>query len=232
MDHINGTRRVNIITIEDPIEFLHRDAMANISQREVGQRHAVVRRGAAARAAPGPGRHPDRRDPRPWRRSTPRSRRRTPATWCFSTLHTTDATQTIHRVLSFYPPHQHNEVRLVLSTALAAVVSLRLVPRADGKGRVPAVRGADQHRGRRRQHPRHPEGAEHPRPDRRGRRGLRDADLRPVADGLVPAWRHHLRECAVLRDQPERVRPARVRACSSAVGPRRSTSRAARRVGR
>lgn len=56
-----------------------------------------------------------------------------------TTIHTTDATQTISRVLSFYPPHQHNEVRMMLSTALAAVVSLRLVPRADGKGRVPAV---------------------------------------------------------------------------------------------
>ena len=59
-----------------------------------------------------------------------------------STIHTTDATQTISRVLSFYPPHQHAEIRMLLSTALAGVVSMRLVPRADGKGRVPAVRGA------------------------------------------------------------------------------------------
>ena len=57
----------------------------------------------------------------------------------FSTLHTTDATQTINRILSFYPPHQHQEVRMLLSTALQAVVSLRLVPRADGRGRVPAA---------------------------------------------------------------------------------------------
>jgi twitching motility protein PilT len=57
----------------------------------------------------------------------------------FSTLHTTDATQTISRILSFYPPHQHHEVRMLLSTALQAVVSLRLVPRADGRGRVPAA---------------------------------------------------------------------------------------------
>ena len=56
----------------------------------------------------------------------------------FSTLHTTDATQTINRVISFYPPHQHQEVRSLLSTALHAVVCLRLVPRKDGKGRVPA----------------------------------------------------------------------------------------------
>jgi len=57
----------------------------------------------------------------------------------FSTLHTTDATQTINRVISFYPPHQHQEIRSLLSTALAAVVCLRLVPRKDGKGRVPAA---------------------------------------------------------------------------------------------
>ena len=55
----------------------------------------------------------------------------------FSTLHTTDATQTINRMLSFYPPHQQQEVRLLLATALQGVVSLRLVPRADGPGRVP-----------------------------------------------------------------------------------------------
>jgi twitching motility protein PilT len=56
----------------------------------------------------------------------------------FSTLHTTDATQTINRVISFYPPHQHEEVRHLLSTALQAVVSLRLVPTKDGTGRVAA----------------------------------------------------------------------------------------------
>src|SRR5207245_3731916 len=57
----------------------------------------------------------------------------------FSTLHTTDATQTITRVISFFPPHQHDEVRHLLSTALHGIVSLRLVPRKDGKGRVPAA---------------------------------------------------------------------------------------------
>jgi twitching motility protein PilT len=56
----------------------------------------------------------------------------------FSTLHTTDATQTINRVISFYAPHQQNEVRFMLASALAAVISLRLVPRSDRPGRVPA----------------------------------------------------------------------------------------------
>jgi twitching motility protein PilT len=56
----------------------------------------------------------------------------------FSTLHTTDATQTINRVISFYEPHQQNEVRFMLSSALQAIISLRLVPRSDKPGRVPA----------------------------------------------------------------------------------------------
>ena len=57
----------------------------------------------------------------------------------FSTLHTTDATQTINRILSFYPPHQQAEVRFLLASSLEAVISLRLVPRADKPGRVPAA---------------------------------------------------------------------------------------------
>jgi twitching motility protein PilT len=57
----------------------------------------------------------------------------------FSTLHTTDATQSISRILSFYPPHQQQEIRSLVSTALAGIVCLRLVPRADGRGRVPAA---------------------------------------------------------------------------------------------
>ncbi|MCA9750745.1 MAG: type IV pili twitching motility protein PilT, partial [Gemmatimonadetes bacterium] len=56
-----------------------------------------------------------------------------------STLHTIDAAQTVNRVISFFPTHQHAEVRLLLSSCLQAIVSMRLVPRADGQGRVPAV---------------------------------------------------------------------------------------------
>src|SRR5262249_49348836 len=56
-----------------------------------------------------------------------------------STLHTTDVVQTIQRIVSFYPPHQHDEVRLSMSSNLRAVISQRLIPRADGQGRVPAA---------------------------------------------------------------------------------------------
>jgi len=138
VDHINRLRRVNIITIEDPIEFLHRDQLANVSQREVGS--DTLSFGAALR-------HVLRQDPdviligeiRDMDTMDTALKAADTGHLVLTTIHTTDATQTISRVLSFYPPHQHNEVRMLLSTALAAVVSLRLVPRADGKGRVPAV---------------------------------------------------------------------------------------------
>ncbi len=138
INHINTNRRVNIITIEDPIEFLHRDNLANISQREVGNDtlsfNAALRH--VLRQAPdviliGEIRDMETLDTALKAADT--------GHLVFSTLHTTDATQTINRVISFFPPHQHDEVRHLLSTALQAIVSLRLVPRKDGKGRVPAA---------------------------------------------------------------------------------------------
>ena len=137
INHINRHRRVNIITIEDPIEFLHRDAMSNISQREVGS--DTLSFATALR-------HVLRQDPdiiligeiRDQETLDTALKAADTGHLVFSTLHTTDATQSINRVLSFYPPHQHIEIRSVLSTALAAICSLRLVPRTDGRGRVPA----------------------------------------------------------------------------------------------
>jgi twitching motility protein PilT len=137
INHINQTRRVNVITIEDPIEFLHRDQMANISQREVGT--DTMSFAAALR-------HVLRQDPdviligeiRDMETLDTALKAADTGHLAFSTLHTTDATQTINRVISFYPPHQHQEIRSLLSTALQAVVCLRLVPRSDGRGRVPA----------------------------------------------------------------------------------------------
>jgi twitching motility protein PilT len=137
INHINTNRRVNIITIEDPIEFLHRDQLANISQREVG--NDTLSFSSALR-------HVLRQDPdviligeiRDMETLDTALKAADTGHLVFSTLHTTDATQTINRVISFFPPHQHEEVRHLLSTALQAVVSLRLVPRKDGRGRVPA----------------------------------------------------------------------------------------------
>jgi twitching motility protein PilT len=138
INHVNQNRRVNIITIEDPIEFLHRDVQANISQREVGSDTLSF-----AMAL----RHVLRQDPdviligeiRDMETLDTALKAADTGHLVFSTLHTTDATQTINRVISFYPPHQHQEIRSLLSTALQAVICLRLVPRADGKGRVAAA---------------------------------------------------------------------------------------------
>ena len=137
IQHVNEHRRANIITIEDPIEFLHRDINCHINQREVGTDTATF--GQALRRVL-------RQDPdvvligeiRDIETLDTALKAADTGHLVFSTLHTTDATQTINRVLSFYPPHQQAEVRFSLATALQAVVSLRLVPRADKPGRIPA----------------------------------------------------------------------------------------------
>ena len=137
INHINTTRRVNIITIEDPIEFLHRDINSIVNQREVGADtlsfHAALK-------------HILRQNPdviligeiRDMETLDVALKAADTGHLVFATLHTTDATQTINRVISFYPPHQHEEIRHLLSTALQGVVSLRLAPKADGNGRVAA----------------------------------------------------------------------------------------------
>jgi twitching motility protein PilT len=137
IQHINEHRHANVITIEDPIEFLHRDINCHINQREVGTDTATF--GQALRRVL-------RQDPdviligeiRDLETLDTALKAADTGHLVFSTLHTTDATQTINRVLSFYPPHQQAEVRFSLASALQAVVSMRLVPRADKPGRIPA----------------------------------------------------------------------------------------------
>src|SRR5687767_14179711 len=138
IQHLNDNRRANIITIEDPIEFLHRDINCHVNQREVG-----TDTGSFAQAM----RRVLRQDPdviligeiRDVETLDTALKAADTGHMVFSTLHTTDATQTINRILSFYPPHQQAEVRFMVSSALQAVVSLRLVPRTDKQGRVPAA---------------------------------------------------------------------------------------------
>jgi twitching motility protein PilT len=138
IQHVNENRRANVITIEDPIEFLHRDIHCHINQREVGTDTANF--GQALRRVL-------RQDPdviligeiRDLETLDTALKAADTGHLVFSTLHTMDATQTINRVLSFYPPHQQAEVRFSLASALQAVVSLRLVPRADKHGRIPAA---------------------------------------------------------------------------------------------
>jgi twitching motility protein PilT len=137
IQYINQNRSANIITIEDPIEFLHRDNKARINQREVGTDTATFEQ-ALRRVL--------RQDPdvllvgeiRDLPTLDTAMKAADTGHLVFSTLHTTDATQTINRILSFYPPHQQAEVRFLLASALEAVISLRLIPRADRAGRVPA----------------------------------------------------------------------------------------------
>jgi twitching motility protein PilT len=138
IDLINRTTAKNIITIEDPIEFLHRDEKSLISQREVGLDTASYLIAL---------KHILRQDPDVILLGEIRDRETMEVAmmaadtghFVLSTLHTADATQTINRIISFYPPHQADEVRFLLAANLAAVVSMRLVKRKDNKGRVPAV---------------------------------------------------------------------------------------------
>ncbi len=138
IDYINRTRAENIITIEDPIEYLHQSRKSIIAQRELGiDTHSFAE--ALRRAM--------RQDPDVILLGEIRDAETMQIALMaadtghlvLSTLHTLDALQTIYRILSFFPPHQHQEVRLVLASTLRAVISQRLVPRCDKPGRVPAV---------------------------------------------------------------------------------------------
>ncbi|MFP3941068.1 MAG: type IV pilus twitching motility protein PilT [Thermoanaerobaculia bacterium] len=138
IDHINSTRSEHVITVEDPIEFLHRDKRSLVNQREID----VDTRGfaGALRAAL-------RQDPdvilvgemRDYETIETALLAAETGHLVFSTLHTLDATETINRIISVFPPHHQKQIRIQLGQVLKAIVSLRLVPRADGIGRVPAV---------------------------------------------------------------------------------------------
>jgi twitching motility protein PilT len=138
IDFINSQRCEHIITIEDPIEFLHRDKKSIVNQREV----EVDTRSFAAAL-----RSALRQDPdvilvgemRDYETIETAITAAETGHLVLSTLHTLDATETINRIISVFPPHQQKQIRLQLSGVLKAVISMRLVPRADGHGRVPAV---------------------------------------------------------------------------------------------
>ncbi|CAN5773703.1 type IV pilus twitching motility protein PilT [soil metagenome] len=136
--HLGEDRATNVITIEDPIEFLHRDQRSLISQREVGTDTLSFNEAL---------RHVLRQDPDVVMLGEIRDQESMETVLkaantghaVFSTMHTTDASQTITRIISLFPSHQHTEVRGILADALRAIISMRLIPRADGMGRVPAV---------------------------------------------------------------------------------------------
>jgi twitching motility protein PilT len=138
IDEINSTRTTHIITIEDPIEYLHRDNRSIVNQREVGVDTTSF--GHALRSAL-------RQDPdvilvgemRDFETIETALLAAETGHLVLSTLHTLDATETINRIVAVFPPHYQKQVRVQLASVLKAVISMRLIPRVDGKGRVPAV---------------------------------------------------------------------------------------------
>ena len=138
IDHINTLRTEHIVTVEDPIEFLHRDKRSIVNQREIDvdtRAFAVALRSAL------------RQDPdvilvgemRDYETIETALLAAETGHLVFSTLHTLDATETINRIISVFPPHHQKQIRIQLGQVLKAVISMRLMPRADGAGRVPAV---------------------------------------------------------------------------------------------
>jgi len=136
--YINRTRRAHIVTIEDPIEVVHDDDLSIIEQREIGLDTESY--GAALKRV-------IRQDPdvvfigeiRDAESALSGIQAAETGHLVISTLHTIDATETINRILDLFPAQQQREVRTSFAGALRGIVSQRLVPRADGKGRVPAI---------------------------------------------------------------------------------------------
>ena len=138
IDYINTTRSGHIVTIEDPIEFLHRDKQAFISQREVDvdtRSFAEALRGAL-RQDPDVILVGEMRDHETIETALTAAET---GHLVLSTLHTLDATETITRIVSSFPSHQQKSVRIQLAGILKAVISMRLVRAAKGPGRVPAI---------------------------------------------------------------------------------------------
>jgi len=138
VSHINNYRNAHVITIEDPIEFLHRDKKSIINQREVGQ---------DTNAFPTALRVALRQDPdvilvgemRDLETIETAIMAAETGHLVMSTLHTLDATETVNRIIAVFPPFQQEQIRLELAAILKGIISQRLMPKSDGVGRVPAV---------------------------------------------------------------------------------------------
>jgi twitching motility protein PilT len=135
IDHINSTRARHMVTLEDPIEYLHRDKLSIINQREVGQDTESFARAMrrVLRQDPDVILIGEMRDEETVR--TALSAAET-GHLVLSTLHTLDATETVNRIIDFFPPHLQQQARVMLASTLRGVVGQRLVQRAGGDGRV------------------------------------------------------------------------------------------------
>jgi twitching motility protein PilT len=138
IDYINTIRAEHIMTVEDPVEFLHRDKKSIVNQREleVDTRSFSSALRASLRQDPDVILVGEMRDFETVETALVAAET---GHLVLSTLHTMDATETVNRIIAVFPPHQQKQIRLQLSAVLKAVVSMRLLPRADGLGRVPAV---------------------------------------------------------------------------------------------
>jgi twitching motility protein PilT len=135
IDHINSTKARHVVTMEDPIEYLHRDKLSIINQREVGSDTKTFAKAMrrVLRQDPDVILIGEMRDEETVR--TALSAAET-GHLVMSTLHTLDATETINRIIDFFPPHLQQQGRVMLASTLRGAISQRLVPRADREGRV------------------------------------------------------------------------------------------------
>ena len=138
IDYMNRSRNDHILTIEDPIEFAHEDKKCIISQREIGldsENFATALR-AALREDPDVILVGEMRDAETMEVALHAAET---GHLVLSTLHTLNATETVNRIISMFPPHQEGQIRDQLAAVIQGIVSQRLIVRADGKGRVPAI---------------------------------------------------------------------------------------------
>ena len=204
LDDINETRTCHVMTVEDPIEYLHRDKKSIFCQREIG-----VDTNSFSQAL----RSALRQDPdvilvgemRDFETIETALHAAETGHLVFSTLHTLDATETISRIVAVFPPHQQKQIRLQLASVLKAVISQRLLPKSDDKGRVPAVEVmintafikdciVDQDKTNLIQ-----------RGDLPGHVAVRDADVRPVDLSALRAEADHQGSRAPLGDESGRL---------------------------
>jgi twitching motility protein PilT len=138
IDVINKRRKAHVVTIEDPIEFLHTNKMSLIEQREVGDDTLTFAEALkhVLREAPDVILVGEMRDPESIACALTAAET---GHLVIATVHTNDAVQAIDRLLDSFPPHQQGQVRSQMSLSLLGVLSQRLLPRKGGKGRVPAV---------------------------------------------------------------------------------------------
>jgi len=138
LEYINQTRNAHVVTVEDPIEFVFENKQSLFNQREVGidTKDFVEALRQVVRQAPDVILIGEMRD-----RETMEAAISAAETGhlVFSTLHTVNAIQTVERIITFFPPHQHDLIRLQLSMVLQGVLSQRLLPKREGQGRVPAI---------------------------------------------------------------------------------------------